>query len=389
MNNWKQILIMGVSHLLVGFTSIVVVTRILNYNLPIAFLFAGIATLIFHYVTKNKLPVVLGVSGMYIGSILYVNTLYGAEYAMGGIIVAGLISVSLGIATLKYQDVILKYFPEWLLSTVVLMIGYNLLPIGVGIMEGNYLIGASAFISVILVDILGGKKLSLFAMPIGVLVGTLVGFLTGAIDYSVLNEPLTMEFMRPKFAWGAVAVIAPITFAIYFEWLGDSKNVSDISGVDIRKDVGIGRIAIGNGLATIVGGLFGANAYTTYSENTAFVMLSKYKNPKAQIVTALLMIVVAFLTPVMKLILLIPESALGGVVTYLFAMIIVNSIKQIVNTKVSLAQNRRAFVTMTTMIAISMMHIRIGEIFISSVAVATLIGSLMNFIILKVERRDI
>lgn len=386
MKELRSIIMMGISHLLVGFTSIVVVTRILGFNLPIAFLFAGIGTLVFHLVTKNKLPVVLGVSGLYVGSLLHVSSLYGVDYAMGGVVVAGVIYLLLGFVMLKYQWKVLSYFPDWLLSTAVLMIGFSLLPIGVSMMSSNYLIGLVSFTSVILIDLFGGKKFSLFAMPIGVFAGTLVGILTGAMDYSVLNDPMIIQFMSPKFSWESILAISPIAFAVFFEMMGDSKNVSDVSGVDIYREVGLGRVSIGNGLATILGGMFGANAYTTYSENTAFVMLSKYKNPKAQLVTSFLMIVVAFVTPVSKVIMLIPPQALGGVVAYLFAMIIINSLKQIFNSGTDLNTDRKAFITMTTMLAISLMPITLGGVSVSSVAVATLIGSLMNFIITKIEK---
>lgn len=387
MRDLRSIIMMGISHLLVGFTSIVVVTRILGYNVPIAFLFAGVGTLVFHLVTKNKLPVVLGVSGLYVGSLLYVTKNFGLEYAMGGVVVAGVIYVVLGLLLLKYQWKVLRYFPDWLLSTAVLMIGLDLLPIGITMMSDNYLIGITSFAVVIIIDLFGGKKLSLFAMPIGVFAGTLVGVLTNSIDYFVLNSTMNIQFVSPKFSWEAVLAVSPIAFAVFFEMLGDSKNVSDVAGVDIFKEVGLGRVAIGNGLATMLGGLFGANAYTTYSENTAFVMLSKYRNPKAQLVTSILMIILAFVTPVSKLIMLIPPQALGGVVAYLFSMIIVNSIKQIFNSGVDLNVDRKAFITMTTMLTISSMPVTFRGVSVSSVALATLVGSLMNFIITKVERR--
>lgn len=380
MKDWKNILIMGLSHLLVGFTSIVVITRILDFNIPIAFLFAGIGTLIFHIITKNKMPVVLGVSGLYVGGVLYATNTFGMEYAMGGIIGAGLVYILLGLLMLKYQAQILKLFPEWLLSTAVLLIGLSLLPLGVGMLDGNILVGIVAFAVVALIDLLGGNKLSLFAMPIGVLSGVLVAVMQGAIDYSVLSEPMNLVFTAPKFSWGAILAIAPISFAVFFEMVGDSKNVSDTIGIDVYEEVGLGKIAIGNGLATVLGGLFGANAYTTYSENTAFVMLSKYKNPKAQLVTSVLMIGLAFFTPASKLLMLIPSQALGGVVTYLFALITVNSIKQLLNSGVDLNDDKSAFTTIVTMIGVSYIPFSIAGISVSSVAVAIFTGALLNLV---------
>lgn len=376
-----MIILMGISHLLVSFTSLTVVTSVLGFNLPLAFLFAGIGTLIFHIATKNKLPMVLGVSGLYIGSLLYVTQNFGIEYAMGGIVVAGIIYVLFALIMFKWQDKILKFFPDWLLSTVVLLIGLNLLPIGRDLMLSNLLVGLVAFGITALIDLFGGKKLGMFAMPLGVLAGTVTMALTNGLDYSVLSQTVSMEFITPKFALAPILSIAPLTLAVMFETLGDTKNNSDIIGMDIFKEVGLGRILLGNGLATIAGGSFGANVYTTYSENNAFIMLSKYYNPMAQIVTAFLMIAVAFVPAITKGVMLIPSEAMGGVVAYLFAMIAVNAIKQIVSSGVNLANNKRVFVIITVMISLSSLTYVIGGISISSVAIATLVGTVLNALV--------
>lgn len=377
-----KVYLMGLSHLLVSFTSIVVVTRVLNFNIPVAFLMAGIGTLVFHYFTHNKLPVVLGVSGLYIGSILYVTQTYGRDYAMGGIMIAGLVYIVFGLIMLKHQDLILALFPQWLLSTAVLLIGLNLLPIGVSMLSSNYLIGITSLFTVMLVDMFGGRKLSLFSMPIGVLTGTLVAYFMGYIDGSVLSTPMNLEIsLAPKFRWESILAIAPLSLAVIMEMMGDIKNTSDIIGMDVAREVGIGRVAIGNGMATFIGGLFGANAYTTYSENTAFVMLSKYFNPNAQIITSILMILVSLVPKLPNYIMLIPSQALGGVVTYLFAMIVVNSIKQLAYSGVDLRQDHKVFSVITIMLAISMLTIKIGVIQISSVAVAVLIGIVLNILL--------
>lgn len=387
MKDWKNILLMGLNHLLVAFTSIVVITRILGFNLPIAFLFAGIGTLVFHAVTKNKMPVILGVSGLYVGGILYATQTFGVEYAMGGIIGAGLVYIVLGLLMLKFQDQVLALVPEWLLNVAVLLIGLNLLPLGAGMMEGSVLVGVVSLAVVALVDLFGPKKIQVFAMPIGVLAGTLVALLQGSIDYSVLSQPLSLVFMAPKFSWGAILAIAPISFAVFFEMIGDSKNVSDAIGLNVYKEVGLGRIAIGNGLATILGGLFGANAYTTYSENTAYVMLSGYKDSKAQVVTSIGLILLGLFTPLSKLVMLIPQSALGGVVTYLFALIVVSSIKQLAKSREELENNKDTFITIIVMVALSYVTFSIGGVDISPVAVAIVVGVALNIVLDKVKQK--
>src|SRR5690606_16982699 len=122
-----------------------------------------------------------GTSGLYVGSILFVSTTYGVAYAHGGIIVAGLMYIVFALIMFKWQEKILKFFPQWLLSTVILLIGLSLLPIGVGIVQSGMVVGIVALIVTALVDLLGGKKLGMFAMPIGVIAGTIVSFLITGI----------------------------------------------------------------------------------------------------------------------------------------------------------------------------------------------------------------
>lgn len=376
-----RVMTMGLMHMLVAFTSIAVVTSIVGFNMQTAFLFAGIGTLIFHIATKNKLPMVMGVSGLYIGGTLFVVQTYGQSYAHGGIIVAGLVYVVFGLLMFKWQDKILPFFPNWLLSTVVLLIGLNLLPIGVSLVQDSLYVGGAALIATALVDMFGGKRLAMFAMPIGVIAGTIVAFLTTGIDTSVLSEGSKgFEFIKPEFNLEAALSIGMIAIAVIFEMMGDTKNTGNIIGKNVFKEVGLGRISLGNGLATIVGGAGSSNAYTTYSESTAFVMLSRYYNPLAQLWTALLFIVIAFLTPVMNLIKVIPMQAFGGVVTYLFALVAINAIKQIAQSGVDLDKERRPFAIMIVMLAVSSFSFVFVGVSFSSVAIATIIGVLLNSI---------
>jgi uracil permease len=370
-----KVILMGILHLLVAFTSIAVVTSIVGFNLPLAFLFAGIGTIVFHIVTKNKLPVTLGTSGLYIGSVLFVATTYGVAYAHGGIIVAGIMYLIFAMIMFKWQDKVLSLFPQWLLSTVVLLIGLSLLPIGVSLVQTSMIVGLTSLVVTALVDLLGGRKLGMFAMPIGVLAGTVVAFLLTGIP--VMPTMAGIEYVAPMFNWQSALAIGLISIPVMFEMMGDTKNTGDIIGKDVFKEVGVGRISLGNGLATIMGGAGGSNAYTTFSENTAFVMLSKYYNASAQIWTGIFLIILAFLTPVSAIIAMIPMEAFGGVVTYLFAMIAVNAIKQIAQA-VNLDTEPKTFAIMTIMVAISVLTITVGGVAISSVAIATLVGVILN-----------
>lgn len=371
----------GLLHLLVSFTAISVVTRVIGFNLPTTFLMAGIGTLIFHLVTKNKLPMVMGVSGVFIGGMIFVSQTLGKEYALGGVIGAGVVYLLFSLIAFRWQDKIMKFIPTWLLSTSVLLIALSLIPIGKGLVEGNLMVGLATFVTVAVIELFGGKQLRTFAMPMGLIVGTLVYHFTVGLDFSLMSQPMAMEFIKPKFSWTAIFAISLMSIASALEMLGDTKNTGSIIGQNVFETVGLGRIALGNGLSTIVSGAFGGQVLTTYSENAGYLLTSNYFNPNAQLFTALFYIIMAFITPISKFIMVLPLESFGAIILYLYSLVAINSIRQIVNSNINLDKNRKVFVIMSVMVGVSSLSYVISGIALSSVAVAVAVGILLNTVI--------
>lgn len=368
----------GLLHALVSFTAISVVTSVVGLSMFYAFLLAGVGTLVFHLVTKNKLPSVMGVSGLYIGSILFVAQTYGLPFVFGGVITAGIVYLLFALIMFKWQDKIMGLFPDWLLSTVILLIALSLMPIGVGLLKGGVLIGVTALVVAGMVDLFGHKKIKVFAMPLGLLVATIVGYFTIGVDLSFAVQPITWEWVAPKFNIQAMLTIGLVALAVVFEMMGDIKNTGSIIGKNVFKEVGLGRISLANGLATLIGGLGNSNAYTTYSENNAFLIQTKHHNPNTQLWTALFFIIIAFVTPIHSLIASIPIQAFGGLLIYLFSLIFINAIKNIQNSGIDLNKDEHVFVVMTVMLAISFVPMLVAGVSISSVAVATVVGMILS-----------
>lgn len=367
---------MGLLHMMIAFTAMAVVTQVVGFSLQTALLFAGIGTIVFHFLTQHKLPVVMGVSAAYIGGILAVGESYGPEYVMGGIISAGVLYILFGLIMLKFQNKILPLFPDWLLSTVILLIGLYLIPVGVNLIGEQFVIGFSAFFATAIFDMFSKGNSKYFALPFGLAVGTLVALFTTGL--AAPEQLVGFEFMTPKFNLSAFLTIGIISIPTMFEMLGDTKNTGDIIGKDVFKEVGIGRIALGNGIATIIGGLGGNNAYTTYSENAGFLLQTKYYNPHAQIWTGLFFMILAFATPVLNAIQSIPTAVFGGVILYLFSLITMNAVKQIGTSIHDEKTNPKAFQIISTMIASSFLTFIVGGVEVSSVAVATVLGVILH-----------
>lgn len=375
-NNLKDIA-MGFVFLLVNLTSVVVVTNVMGLNLPVAFLMVGIGTLIFHKITKNKLPSVLGISGMYIGSCLMIAEKYGVGYALGGFIGAGVIYVIIALLFKLFSKQIYSIIPNWIVSFSVVLIGLSLITIGRDLIQQDLIIGLIAIIVLLIVEFKAKGMLRLFSMPIAIITATLIHILKNGF---VLAEIQKIAFTMPKFNLEAFLTISLIAFAVMFEAIGDCQNTSDIVGFDVRKEVGLDRILFANGIASIISGFIGAAPNTTYSEHNSGLLLTGYKNPKAEKWTAVYFIILAFITPISALLLSIPQSAFGGCLLYLFASVVVNGIKQLGYDN-SLATSKKKFIILSVMFGVFYINFTIAGVTISSIAIAMLVGIVLNKLI--------
>ena len=321
MKNLKQVGLIGyygVLHLLTIITSIIFIANTTSMNIPLAFLVSGIGVLVFTFVTKGKTPLALGLSGSYVAGVIYVSSTQGVEYAVGGALLAGVIYVLFAVL-IKYFPKILNLFTPTILSLAILFIALNLLPIGVSVASLSPITGLVVFVSVLFLSQF--KRTKALSFPLGIAVGTVAHSLLFGLQPSLTNGSL--ELIKPQFSMLSFTSISVIAVAVLFEALGDSKLVCDTVGTEYKPH----RIIMGNGLATIVGALFGSsNPVTTYSESTGFLMDTKWFKWQSTIVTGLLLIVLALIPQVSVLISYIPTACFGGLLVYLFTMIMTHRI---------------------------------------------------------------
>lgn len=368
---------MSVIFLLVNFTSISVVTQVMGLNLPLAFLMSGIGMFIYHAFTKNLLPSSVGISGLFIGGILLITQKYSIQYAMGGVVMAGVLYIILGLVFAKWQDKLLKYIPDYIVNTALILVGLGLIPIGTDLIKGNLLIGLLTLGIMLVIELFSKPIIKLFSMPISVLCGTVLYHILYGLDFGMLDKPMNLEFVKPMFNLESFLTISLITLAVIFEVIADSKYTSELTGIDINKEVGIGRLFLGIGTSTILNGLSGASVSTTYSESNACVCITKDTNPNNQLGTGILFILLALFPFTLKFILLIPMSVFGGVLTLLFGTVVASAIKQLKKDDVDLNDNRKLLI-ISTMIALFFVNFSFKGIGISSIAISTFIGIILN-----------
>ena len=83
--------IVGAQFLFVAFGATVLVPLLIGLDPSVALMTAGVGTLIFHAVTKGKVPIFLGSSFAFIAPIIKATESYGLPGALFGIIGVGLV----------------------------------------------------------------------------------------------------------------------------------------------------------------------------------------------------------------------------------------------------------------------------------------------------------
>ncbi|WP_042271702.1 uracil-xanthine permease family protein [[Clostridium] dakarense] len=319
--------VMSLQHLLAMFGATVLVPILTGFNPAVAIFCAGVGTLIFHFCTEGKVPVFLGSSFAFIPVILAAKEASGGDlaYAQGGIVVAGIIYVIMSfLVKMVGVDKIKKYFPAQVTGAMIAVIGLNLLPTAFDMASNNILIALITLSIALLINKFGKGFIKQLGILIAVVSGYLICLSMGIIDKStIINAPLLQipAFTMPKFSLEAIVLIAPVVLAVFMEHIGDMTTNGAVVGKNFIENPGLNKTLLGDGLATIVAGLLGGPANTTYGENTAVLAITKNYDPSLLRRTAVFAILLSCIGKFGGFLQSIPTAVMGGISIILFSMI--------------------------------------------------------------------
>mgnify|MGYP003596147342 FL=1 len=154
--------VVGVQFLFVAFGATVLVPLLVGLDPSTALFTAGLGTLIFHLVTKGKVPVFLGSSFAFIAPILKATELYGLPGTLSGFVAVGAVY---GIMSLlvKWRGIsfIHRLFPPVVVGPVIILIGLSLAGTGVNMAKDNWILALVALFTAVCVTMLGKGLLKL------------------------------------------------------------------------------------------------------------------------------------------------------------------------------------------------------------------------------------
>lgn len=396
--------VMGLQHTFVMFGATVLVPIITGLDVGVTLFAAGIGTWIFHIVTGFKVPVFLGSSFAFIPGIAAVAASQGLPYALGGIVVAGLLYVVVAVI-FKFvsYDNLHKILPPHVTGPMIILIGLILAPVAVssangtnspGIVDligvnGCWAVALFTFAVGIFVKIgfpkFGWKFMSNLPVLIALVAGYLLSIIIGIVDFSSVASASWIGFPKftlPKFSVEAITIMVPIAIVTMVEHFGDVLAIGNVVGKDFIKDPGVHRTLIGDGIATSISALIGGPANTTYSENTGAVALTGVRNPVVMRIAAVFAIVLAMIPKFTALIGTIPGPVIGGISILLFGMISSIGIKNMVDAKVNLSNAKLLIITATMLVlGLGGAAFQFGNINLSGLGLAAIFGIVLNLIL--------
>ena len=356
MNNAKAFTF-GIQHLLAMYTGAILVPLIIGgalgmsgeqitYLVAIDLFMCGLATLL--QVWRGKvigigLPVVLGCTFTALTPIITIGFDVSIIAIYGSIIVSGLIIVLISGVFGK----IVRFFPPVVTGSVVTIIGISLLSTAITNIGGgdataenfgsstNLLLAAIALITIIVVYRFTTGFMRAIAILMGIIVGTIAGLVMGVVDFTSVKEAGWFHMVQPfyfgppEFHLESIITMTLVGMVSLVESTGVYYALSDICKKPLTsKDLAKGYRA--EGVASVIGGIFNAFPYTTYSQNVGLVKITGVKERKVIFITGGLLIVLGFLPKFAALTQIIPTPVLGAAMIAMFGLVITQGMTMLV-----------------------------------------------------------
>ena len=445
---FNQMLVFAFQQLLAIMAATIAVPAIVGNGMSVsAALFgAGVGTLVYQLFTKFRSPVFLGSSFAFIGSMSAafagaVSVSLGYLGLIFGALFAGLVYVILA-GVVKFVGVgwINKLMPAAVIGPTVALIGLSLAGAAVNdvfsygpktadgkafVMSGSIWVSVICAIVTLLVVVCaatyGNKKVKLVPFIIGVGAGyvvamifTVIGHVAGVdalkvIDFAPFTAlveggvSLKTFFAIPDFTFlealkgvkdfdisyliTVLVAYVPVAFVVFAEHIADHKNLSTIIDQDLLEDPGLHRTLLGDGVGSVAGAFFGGCPNTTYGESVGCVAITRNASVATITCTAIISILISFLSPFVAVLDSIPGCVMGGVCIILYGFIAVSGLKMI--QKVDLEDNANLFTVSAILIpGIGGMAFAIGKVTLTNIACALILGIIVNVLLNKFKKKN-
>lgn len=405
-----KMVLFGFQHMFAMFGATILVPVLTGLSVQATLLFAGLGTLLFHLISKGRVPAFLGSSFAFIAGYAAIAPNGEADllpYACLGVACSGILYLILSSLFKAFgAQRVMRYFPPVVTGPIVISIGLILASSAIANCSTNWPIALVAIVTIIVCNIWGRGMIKIIPILMGVIVSYSVAMMAGEVDFSaiaaaswvgmpIIWDNTVFSLLGGEFDHGlavtAIITIVPIALATMIEHIGDISAISSTCNRNYIAEPGLHRTLLGDGIATMLAALFGAPANTTYGENTGVLALTKVFDPRVVRIAACFAVLFSFCPKFAAVIGAMPPSVIGGVSMILYGMISAVGIRNLIENHVDFMQSRNIIIAAVILVlSIGIAYSTAGAIVIpagnvtialSGLAVGSLAGILLNIIL--------
>ncbi|GEK28573.1 uracil-xanthine permease family protein [Furfurilactobacillus siliginis] len=391
---------LSLQHMFSMFGSTVIVPLLVGLSPSIALFSSGVGTLLHIMITQRKIPAYMGSSFAFITPMLALMKTTGYPGIGQGVVAVGavylIVAFLIGMIGSGWVD---KVLPPIVVGPIVMVIGLSLAGSAATdamMKNGHYnltyfLIALATLLMAIFFNMFLKGSLGLIPVLLAIVGGYLLSVAVGIVN---LHEiAVAPWFKLPDFQvpgltyhfhleWGAIITIAPIAFVTMTEHMGHIMVLDNLTHRNFFKDPGLNRTLAGDGTASIVAGLIGGPAVTSYGENIGVMAITKVHSVYVLMGAAVFAIIFAFINKLNVLIMAMPLPVIGGISFLLFGTIATSGVSVLINNHVDLNRKRNLMIASSVMvIGIGNAYLQLGSFQFTGLAFATVLGIVLNLIL--------
>ena len=391
----SKTLLLGLQHAVTMFASVILVPKLLGLDISVAIIMAGIETLIFHLITKNKIPIFLGSSFEFMPALLAASSVYGMDYARGGMVICCF--VYMAFAVLVYfigTEKVISLFPPIISGSISILVGLSLASYAIELASSCWPLAVLAFVIAGVINVFGNRQLRSFSIMISLIVSycfalMLTKFqLLDVFTFADISEAAWFgmpKFAFPKFSLNAALIILPYTLCGIVDHIGDVVVAGIICKKDFTSEPGVHRTLLGDGIAAMVSSFLGGPPNATYSENIGLLALTKNYDTLPLRIAAIIAIIMGLIPKISAFIGSIPSAIIGGIAIMLFGSISAMGIRQFSDNNINFDSPSNVIIVATILIlglgGEKVSFNLLGQTFmLEGIGLATVVGILMNIV---------
>ncbi|MHA3066129.1 uracil-xanthine permease family protein [Lacticaseibacillus saniviri] len=396
---------LSIQHLFAMFGSTVLVPILVGLDPSIALFSSGVGTLLYILITKGKIPAYMGSSFSFITIMQALMKGAGYPAIAQGTLAVGIVYLIVAlIVNFAGSAWIDRALPPVVVGPIVMVIGLSLA--GTAATDATmrtvsatksvydlryFAVAMITLAATIIYNMYLKKFISLLPILLGIITGYIVALFFGIIDFTPVmqakwfalpNFQIPFVTYKPGIYWGAILSMAPLAFVTMTEHMGHIMVLDKLTNRNFFKDPGLNHTLAGDGTASVFASLVGGPPITSYGENIGVLAMTKVHSVYVLGGAAFFAVIFAFVGKLSALIHTIPGPVIGGISFLLFGVIASNGLRVLIDNQIDFNKKRNLMIASTILvIGIGNASLQFAGYSFSGLALATVIGIAMNFIL--------